>query len=429
MGGALTNRKQAYFDHIGYVPHPGQVKIHDSTKRNQVIACGRRFGKTTCVAKEGEYASLFTPRGEVVGWVVAPTYHLTEMIFRQIRRDLTRHFPELIIRESVRERVIVHYNFYGGISEIRARSAKNPEELIGEGLDWLIIDECSRVSRRAFDNLKPALLDKDGWLKLISTPKGKNWFYKEMLRARKRENFGIYEAFNLPSSTNPIMTPEKLAVERRLVSDRVFRQEYLAEFLEGEGAVFRNVHEVQTEKPRERGVTGVQYYGGLDLAKNEDYTVYTIVDKQARMVFQDAWTRLDWPVQVERAKQISERFGRPITYVDATGVGDPVEGMLKRAGLRTKAFKFAQKSRTDLLNNIQTMIEQQRCRLFAEGYTDDLQYQLEAFEFHTSPSGSTKMAVPDGEHDDHVMSLGLALWPLRKLVGGGGDSVSYRKAG
>jgi hypothetical protein len=34
----------------------------------------------------------------------------------------------------------------GGQSEIRAKSADNPISLLGEGLDWVVVDEAARVS-------------------------------------------------------------------------------------------------------------------------------------------------------------------------------------------------------------------------------------------------------------------------------------------
>ena len=38
--------------------------------------------------------------------------------------------------------------------------------------------------------------------------------------------------------------------------------------------------------------------------------------------------------------------------------------------------------------------------------------ELEAFEYSVTDSGTTKTSAPSGMHDDCVMGLALAAWPL-----------------
>ena len=82
-------------------------------------------------------------------------------------------------------------NLGGGLSEIRAKTADNPVSLLGEGLDWLIVDEAAQLKPAIWNSfLSQRLIDKQGWALLISTPRGKGWFYDAWLRAWARRRRG-----------------------------------------------------------------------------------------------------------------------------------------------------------------------------------------------------------------------------------------------
>ena len=62
--------KRAFFEDMGYSPHPGQWKVHLSGANRRIVACGVRWGKTLCAAMEG-LISAMEPRKRAMGWVVA----------------------------------------------------------------------------------------------------------------------------------------------------------------------------------------------------------------------------------------------------------------------------------------------------------------------------------------------------------------------
>src|SRR5207244_634756 len=146
-------------------------------------------------------------------------------------------------------------NLAGGISEIRGKSADNPVSLLGEGLNWLVVDEAARLKRSIWEgHLSQRLIDKKGWALLITTPKGKNYVFDLF----KRGQGGVdpfFESWNRPSWTNPHLDATVIEAERGRLPEAVFRQEYGAEFVEGSGAVFRNIRECATgewQEPQEQ---------------------------------------------------------------------------------------------------------------------------------------------------------------------------------
>ncbi len=229
-----TFNKEAFFQDLGYTPHPGQLEIHRDESPRRIVACGVRWGKTWCAAMEA-LAAAMVPCERSVGWVVAPTYDLADRVFREILYIAVQHLRHRIVsmRESTRQLVL--RNMAGGLSEIRGKSADNPVSLLGEGLDFVIIDEASRLKPNIWQShLSQRLIDRKGWALLISTPKGKGYFF-DLFRLGQGKNDG-YRSWNYPSWTNPLLDAELIERERGCVPERVFRQEYGAEFIEGSGA-------------------------------------------------------------------------------------------------------------------------------------------------------------------------------------------------
>ena len=77
------------------------------------------------------------------------------------------------------------------MSEVRGKTADNPVSLLGEGLDWLIVDEAARMKPMIWEShLSQRLIDKRGWALLISTPRGKGWFF-DLFRRGQRDSEDI----------------------------------------------------------------------------------------------------------------------------------------------------------------------------------------------------------------------------------------------
>jgi len=222
--------KLALFEDLGYRPHPGQLEVHRSVASRRVMACGVRWGKSTCAAMEAVAAAM-EPRSESLGWIVGPTYDLSNLIFRHVLVLLQRRLPHRIEDLNPREHLVKLRNLGGGLSEIRARSADNADSLLGEGLDWLIVDEAARLRASVWENhLSQRLIDRRGWALLLSTPRGKGWFY-QLFRRGQEQRDPHYESWRFPSWTNPHLVREVIELERGRLGEETFCQEYGAEFI------------------------------------------------------------------------------------------------------------------------------------------------------------------------------------------------------
>lgn len=408
---AATLSRAALFSDLEHMPHEGQWQVHRSDARFRVVCCGTRWGKTITATYEA-IALALEPKPRAVGWIVGPTYDLAEKVWRELVYQFHTRLPSLVVEHRENEKLLRVLNLDGGVCEIRRKSADSPVSLLGEGLDWLVLDEAAQVKGDIWERyLLARLLDKRGRAIIISTPKGKGWFYSAWKRGQARE-LG-YESWRSPTSANPIIAREELELRRKGTPELVWRQEYEAEFLEGAGQVFRNVRDLATGEWQEP-IAGQQYVAGLDLAKTVDWTVLVVMNRAREVVHVDRFQRVDWDIQIGRVKAATERYNRCEVLVDSTGKGEPVFEAMVKGGVRARAYPFTHSSKEDLTNNLALMCEKKairlpRVELWPEGIDE-----LESFQYSVLPSGTVKTGAPDGEHDDCAVAVMLAAWSLRK---------------
>lgn len=407
----MRNRRRAridknqLFEALGYQPHPGQQEVHASSHPRRVIASGVRWGKTTCAAMEAIAAAL-DPVERSFGWVCAPTYDLANKVFREIQHTLLKYLPRHIKAMRDSDHSIHVINMAGGTAEIRAKSAESPVSLLGEGLDWLIVDEAARLRPSIWErHLSQRLVDKNGWALLISTPHGQGWYYDLYRSGRGLDP--TTKSWNFPSWANPVLDRSLIEQERLRLPERVFRQEYGAEFQAGEGAVFRRIRDCATGS-FEAYEPGADYTAGLDLAKHNDYTVLAILDDRGKLVFVDRYHRIDWAQQIARISEALRNFRNPRCYVDTTGAGEPIYEQLLAARVDALPYPFTTASKAALINGLALGFETDRITLPRPELWPEGIDELEGFEYSITETGHSRTSAPAGCHDDCVIALALA---------------------
>jgi phage FluMu gp28-like protein len=154
---------------------------------------------------------------------------------------------------------------------------------------------------------------------------------------------------------------------------------------------------------------------GVDLAKYQDWTVLTPFDLTTFQLGKPIrFNQVDWNFQEAKIEAIYYKFFKPKTYIDSTGIGDPVHDHLQEKGIRNLyPYKFTEQSRKDLLIHLQILIESGKIKL-----PDDeiLLNELRSFAYNliVNPNGQTRVSItiPEGLHDDCVMSAALAVWDI-----------------
>jgi len=152
---------------------------------------------------------------------------------------------------------------------------------------------------------------------------------------------------------------------------------------------------------------GHSYILGVDIGKVEDFTVLTVLDRETgEVVYWDRFNKIDYPFQKARITSIAQRYHARI-IIDSTAVGAPIKEDLERAGNYVDDFKFSNKSKKELVEKLSIMIEQGKIRIPNNRVLID---ELESFGYRLTESGNVIYSAPEGQHDDCVYSLGLAVW-------------------
>lgn len=374
-----------------------QYEIAMHSAKVKVLSMGRRWGKTVL----GGTLVLNTLRQHGrVAWIT-PTYKNSRPLWRWCVNAVAGELKSGKIRLSRMDRTLETRG--GGFLGIY--SADNIDSIRGEAFHLVVEDEAARIDEDArTDAIMPTLADYDGEEIIITSPKGKNWVYKEFLRGQDDGRHVM--SWQSPTSDNP--SPNiRQAFERArtAVPERTFRQEWLAEFVEG-GEVFRHIDQAKTAERQEHAIAGHQYIFGADFGRLEDYTVVTVIDLAlGACVHVDRFNKIDWSLQIGRIIGLFERF-RPTTIVaEANAMGDPVINMLYEKDLPVWPFKTTNATKQTIIDGLALAFEQGKIKIVDDRH---LVTELQSFEASQLPSGLVKYGAPSGLHDDCVMSLALA---------------------
>lgn len=358
---------------------------------------GRRWGKTVL----GGTLVLNTLRQHGrVAWIT-PTYKNSRPLWRWCVNAVANEVRTGKIRLSKVDRSLETRG--GGFLGIY--SADNIDSIRGEAFHLAVLDEAARIDEDArTDAIMPTLADYAGEEIIITSPKGKNWVYKEFLRG---QDDGKHTAsWQAPTSANPSPSiRQAFDLARQRVSERTFRQEWLAEFVEG-GEVFRHIDAAKVADCQQHAQPGHQYIFGIDFGRIEDYTVVTVIDlAMGACVHVDRFNKIDWSLQVGRIVALFERF-RPTSIVaERNAMGDPVINMLYEKELPVWPFTTTNATKQTIIDALALAFEQGAIKIVDDPH---LVTELQAYEAKQLPSGLMKYGAPAGLHDDCVMSLALA---------------------
>ena len=298
----------------------------------------------------------------------------------------------------------------GGL--VQVRSADDPQKLRGAGLDFVVVDE-ARFVRNLRDvweqALRPSLSDRLGGAMFISTPKGINddfhWLWTE---AHTREG---WEAFQFPTSANPYIDAGEIEAARQDLGGLVFSQEYLAEFVELGGTVFKSEW-IRYADQDTVGDDVVWSSGGrsvkqslatrfctVDLAASiKEHADYTVIAACASLggilvVLEVVRKRLEAPDIVPEIRRVMEKHRLGVGHVESAGFQLAIVQEARRQGLAVKELR-ADRDKLARALPLAARMEAGDVWLVRGDWLKDLEPELLGF--------------PGARHDDQVDALSYA---------------------
>lgn len=374
-------------------------------------------------------------REQALLWWCAPTFKQANIAFKLIGHLL----PPGRYRKRASQGEMVYELLYtdGRVrSIIDFRSADRPESLRGEGVHGAVIDEAGYWKRDSFVSVMTTLTRTEGKLRIISTPKGRNWFYEEWAKGwfpEQRKKNPEYWSYQLPTTANPFIKAHAIETLRRNFTDRQFRQEILAEFLEDGAGVFSNIKNSQKAFMSYRPIPGRRYVMGIDWAKHDDFTVFVVMDAVLKkVVYIERFQSLDWNVNIDRALRVAKDWNRAAILMDSTGVGDVPFDAISGVYANCEGYNiYNNEPKVRLIQTLQLALERGDIVLpVTTGYEpeDDpetklatlggeLEHELMMYSSNVTTTGKIQYAAPEGYKDDMVIALALAAYKVTEEPG------------
>lgn len=375
--------------------HTYQRIVYDDSARFKVLDCGRRFGKTALGKRIT--TDILLKQGKPVAYF-GPTYKNVSEFWRSIKSTL----QPVITDRSEQEKFLKVIT--GGSLECWAMNTI--ETLRGRKYAYAIIDEAALIRDSSYFDaiIRPTLTDYQGGALFLSTPRGRNHFYRMYTLGQQRFD-GEWASFQYPTSANPFMKTDDIESARRLLPDRLFRQEYLAEFLDDGGGVFRRVRDCADGQMSDNPQDGRAYVIGVDLGKHNDYTVMAVMDVEARaLAWYERFSQIDYTLQLARLQALAQRYQPELIQIERN-IGEMFIEQAQRIPLPVKAFQTTNASKQVLIDNLALAFERGTIRIPNDA---TLIGELEAYEMERLAGGTFRYSAPDGLHDDTVIALALA---------------------
>ena len=375
--------------------HPAQQRIINEARRFNVLACGRRFGKTTLGIDLIIDKAL---DGYPVGWF-SPTYKMLGEVWKEII-ETTKQLQTRVAKQEHRIELIT-----GGVIDCWSLDAA--DSVRGRKYARVIVDEAAMVPNLGDAwqaAIRPTLTDYEGDAFFLSTPKGINFFHECYSRGVDNAQ-PDWAAWHSPTLDNPHIKPAEIEAARQELPEQIFRQEYLAEFLQNSGAVFRNIDaclRVDTG-----GHTGHQLFAGVDWGQKNDFTVISVICGTCRQEVElDRFNKIEWAFQRARLRAIADRWIVASTIVESNSIGSPNLEALQREGMSVRGFETTGSSKPPLVQSLALCLEREECHFLPDpvGRVELLSYESRV----NSTTGRVSYSAPEGGHDDTVIARALA---------------------
>ncbi|MGB7925574.1 MAG: terminase family protein [Pyrinomonadaceae bacterium] len=388
--------------------HGGQKEVMDVHARFNVLACGRRFGKTTLGV------NLLTPvalSGFPVAWF-APTYKLLLEVWDEFERLLA---PVTLKKDTQQKRI----KLYGG-GIVECWSLDSGTVARGRKYKRVGIDEAAMAAyleTQWQEEIRPTLADYKGDAWFFSTPKGRNFFYKLFARGMD-ELQKAWRSFQLPTLSNPYIDPAEIHDQKDELPSDTYEQEYLARFLENAGSVFRNILARLTKiitSPGEH-VSHAKVMGG-DWGQKGDFTALSVGCVECRRELELVrFNQIGWAFQRARVAELCKKWGIGFGLMETNSIGSPNLEALQSEGLPLAGFETTAQSKSPLIQSLALTLENEPFE-----FVDDPQGTIELESYESKRNANTNRisySAPRGMHDDTVIARALMREAVERYANG-----------
>ena len=400
---------------LDYKPHRKQQEVH--------ISCGPKsdtFWTVVCAGRQGGKSSLSKYQmiywaynaANSLCWYVTPSESQSKRVYKSLVEIL---HPLGLMKRNTQSKGNIMIELING-AVIEFKSTGSGDTLRGADVDYLVLDECAFMPREVMqDAIFPTLTVKGKKALIVSTPKGKNYFY-ELFKMGEDLVKG-YKSFKFTSFDNPAANKDIIEGYRASLPDGIFQQEFLAEWVDS-NSVFSNIYELAVLQPINQPIAGDKYYIGVDIALKNDYYVLTVLNQRGEMVYVDREMGFETPELVKRIKAAYDKWKPKKLVIEENSQGLAIIQLLKKDIPILEGFMTTTDSKNEIINQLIAAFSTKDIRILNN---EDLKSELNGYIFEYSKTGRLKFRGIG--HDDMVMSLAIAWDTYQKNKTNGGYKV------
>ncbi len=216
------------------IPHPKQSEIIKSKSRFKIVRAGRRSGKTTLQIEMMVFDAVTGKDRNI--FYIAPTQKQARSIIWEALKSRLAGIGDA--NESRLEMKVPTVD--GGFSTIFVSGWENRENFRGMKAHLEVFDELDTMKDFFIgyqEIFRPALTDTAGAATFIGTPKKENPNLRRLEKLAETDK--DYQAFQFPTEDNPHIPRSEIKKAKEELDPETFKQEFLAEYVDNAGALFR----------------------------------------------------------------------------------------------------------------------------------------------------------------------------------------------
>lgn len=374
---------------------------------SEIIACtGRQVGKTSVAQQIALYWS-FENSGNKLGFFM-PTFGQCQKVIQYFES----------INKIVGETKIFQINKSHGIikvangSTIQLLSGESKNKIRGFSFNQIIVDEACFIEDDTFNALilptvtvSLSKTDGIGKMLLLSTPKSKNWFFKRIENQSSK-----LKLIRMTSEEGGFISREALADISRNVPTRIFRNEFLGEFLESGAGLFKYSECIDNNIGFD---SKEKYVAAVDWGAQDDYTVLTVISQTGKVALIKKWRHEEYVNIINYIVKEMESYRGTQLFSETNGVGLMPTQELKRKYANTISVNTSNKSKVEVIQKLMLDFEQQNITI---PDNPELLVELDNYEMQfTEKTKTVTYNAKKGYHDDMVMSLAIANYNRKQI--------------
>ena len=404
---------------------PEHQKLLRDVSSKQVAVCGRGWGKSRVFSRKNLWLLYTKPKIESL--IVSSTQRQSMIMFDYCYSTIMSNplLREMVQRPGTTHTIIKLKPPLGG--RLVALPCSK-DKLRGYHPDYIFIDEASIVpSEMITSEIMMMLTKPKASLIMGGTPMGSDHVFRKAFLDSKR-----YSVHHYASYQSPLVSETQLDEWKEVMTREEWQREVEAMWVESThtffsmdlivgcvdpdlGASNAYIEDMETAKPEQ--LKG-QFYAGLDLGKQIDYSVLAIVQRfeggELKLVHKRQLPLgTNYPQVIGYVARASQIFHFERINVDKGGIGDAIVDELRKANIYgVEGIFFTDVEKENMLNTLKLFMEKRMLKITADDKALIAQINEQQYEYLQPKTAQERIHLkfwhPQGKHDDQLMALALA---------------------